>query len=143
MSIPTKGFSLIELMIAIAIIAILATLAIPNYREYTARAKRSDAQGALVGLSSAFERYYSESYTYLGAASEDEDNGPPAATLYPSQAPISGGTKYYNLTIVNATATSYELRATPIGEMLGDRCGTFSFNSAGAKGAAETNCWRL
>ena len=139
-----KGFTLIELIIAIAIIGVLAALAIPAYQESTAKTRRSDAQGALLGLTSALERFYTENNSYLEAADSGADTGAPAATLYPSQAPIDGNSKYYNLTIQAATGTTYTLAATPIvGTVMdGDSCGTFTITSAGVKGAGQTTCWK-
>lgn len=139
----TAGFTLIELMIAVAIVAILAAIAIPSYQESSAKSKRSDAQGALMGFASAMERHYTQNNTYEEAATGGNDTGAPAASLYPNQSPIDGSTKYYDLKISAAASDSYTLTATPIagGSMAGDRCGTLSLTSAGVKSATEADCW--
>jgi len=139
-----QGFSLIELMVVVAIIGIISAFAFPSYQESVAKATRSDAQGALMGFSSALERYYTENNTYLGAAVSGDDTGAPHGTLYPDQAPLDGATKEYDLAISKATSTSYTLTATPItgASMDGDNCGTFILSSTGAKSASAGSCWK-
>ncbi len=137
----TDGFTLIELMVVVAIIGIIAAFAYPSYTESTAKARRTDAQGGLVGLSAAMERFYTINSTYTGAGDGGDTNKPPIATLFPSQTPFDGKTKFYNLTL-SATSTTYSLKATPINGQAGDRCGNLTLTSSGVKGAAETDCWR-
>jgi type IV pilus assembly protein PilA len=61
-----SGFSLIELMIVVAIIGILATIAIPNFTRFQAKAKQSEAKGNLAGIYSAEKAFYAEWNTYFG-----------------------------------------------------------------------------
>ncbi|NMT65520.1 type IV pilin protein [Marinobacter orientalis] len=123
-----SGFTLIELMIVVAIIGIIAAIAYPNYTDYVDRARRSDAQGALMGLAAAMERHYATNNSYLGAASGG-DTGAPA--IYPDEAPLDGNNKYYDLTIQSATASSFTLRAAPKGAQAGD--GWLELDSTGAR----------
>lgn len=115
-----NGFTLIELMIAVAIVGILAAIAYPSYQQQVRKTRRADAQGALMGLANAMERSFTEQNTYAGAAQAGTLPQPPQASLYPSQAPLDGATKYYDLTIQAADASSYTLRATPKGAQTGD-----------------------
>ncbi|WP_268890665.1 type IV pilin protein [Marinobacter nauticus] len=124
-----SGFTLIELMIVVAIVGIIAAIAYPSYTEYTERARRTDAQGALMGLASALERHYATNNTYAGAASGGSDTGAPA--IYPDEAPIDGGQKYYDLTIQSADGASFTVRATPKGGQAGD--GILELDSTGAR----------
>lgn len=138
-----KGFSLIELIIVVAVVGILAAIAYPSYQESSAKSKRRDAQAALLGLASAMERYYTQNNgTYADSA---DASTKPIAGLYPSQAPLDGSVKYYDLTITGEDADSYVLSAVPIpgGGMAGDRCGTMTLNEAGSRGDgdASDNCW--
>ena len=102
-----KGFSLIELMVVVAIVAILAMVVYPSYMDSMRQSRSADAQAALQGLAQAMERFYTSNGTYVGAASA----GVP--TIFSTKTPIDGSDTYYNLTIQSATASAYELAATP------------------------------
>ncbi len=114
-----QGFTMTELMIVILIVGILAGVAYPGYQNSVSKSRRADTQGALVGFAGAMERYFSQNNTYVGAANGGAPN-PPIATVYPSQAPLSSTTKYYNLTVQSEAAGSFTLRATPIGPQAGN-----------------------
>lgn len=132
-----KGFTLIELMIVVAIIAIIAAIAYPSYTQHVIKARRSDAEGALLNFANAMERYYTEKGTYLGAASGGGNTGAPA--VFATQAPVDGKDKYYNLTISAATATTYTLRATPIAGSAQDGNGFLQINQAGTRSWDKNN----
>lgn len=111
-----NGFTLIELMITVAIIGILAAVAYPSYLNFIIDGRRTDAQEALLGFANAMERHKTENMAYTEAAtgSPAGDTGAPATTTFPSQAPIDSNDKFYNLTIEAAGSLNYTLRATPI-----------------------------
>jgi len=141
------GFSLIELMIVVAIAAIIAAFAYPSYLEQIRKTRRADCSGALVSLASAMERYQTMNNSYLAAAASAASTGAPA--IFPTSCPVDGGVATYNLTISAATASTYTLQAAPTGPQTGDKCGTFTLNSRGVKGitGADTgltwqDCWR-
>lgn len=100
------GFTLIELMIVVAIIAIIAAIALPSYQGYVERTRAGDAQAALMSLANAMERFHTQNGTYDGATVG-------AGGIFPAEAPLDGNNKFYNLEIVSATVTAYELRAVP------------------------------
>lgn len=140
------GFTLIELMIVVAIIAILAAVAIPSYSDYVRKGKRADAKAALQGLSQAMEKFYSTNFTYLGAATADADTGAPKATVFGyTKTPREGsGATTYNLTIQAATRNSYSIRATPVGDQENDDCGYLQITQTGARSSgvpAAKDCW--
>jgi type IV pilus assembly protein PilE len=111
-----KGFTLIELMITVVIVGILAAIAYPAYQNSVTQSRRADAQGALTQLNNAMERTFTENNTYM-PGSTAPTLGTGAATpphIFPSQAPLDGTTKYYDLSISAITANTYTLRATPI-----------------------------
>ncbi|MEX2475647.1 type IV pilin protein [Marinobacter sp.] len=124
-----KGVTLIELMIVVVIIGIIATIAYPSYSEHVRKTKRSDGQGALMGLAGAMERHYASNNSYEGAAAGGADTGAPG--IYPDEAPLDGNQKYYDLTIQSVNATSFTLRAAPKGAQAGD--GMLELDSTGAR----------
>jgi len=131
-----KGFTLIELMIAVAIVGILASVAVPSYLSYIRKGHRSEAQGALVALANAMEQWRLQNGTYLGAAAGGANTGAP--TIFSTVVPISGGTTTYNLTI-DATATTYTLTATAVGSQASD--GNLTLTSTGTKTCSvATSC---
>ncbi|WP_417227670.1 type IV pilin protein [Amphritea sp.] len=124
-----QGFTLIELMIVVAIVGIISAIAYPSYREQVAQSRRVDAQGSLTSLAQFLERHYTVSGAYTGAA------------LPFNESPRDGTDKYYDLSVPASTATTYTLRAAPKNGMAGDRCGNMTLTHTGQKGAAETDCW--
>ena len=129
-----QGFTLMELMITVAILGILIGIGLPSYQRSVVKGTRADAQGALLGFGQAMERHYSRGFTYGGAASGGGDTGAPDGNVYVAQAPIDGGAAYYNLTISAADGDSYTLRATPIAGSRQAGDGFLQIDSLGRRG---------
>ena len=141
-----KGFSLIELMIVMAIVVIITSIAYPNYRDYITRGRRTDGQSALLDLAGRMERYYSEQNTYQTATI-----GTGAATDVRTTN-ISPET-WYTLSITAQTASSFTLQATPRNAQANADllCQSLTLNNIGAKGitngpagaptSTATQCW--
>ncbi|MCK5829679.1 MAG: type IV pilin protein [Methylococcales bacterium] len=135
----TTGFTLIELMIVVAIVGILASVAYPSYQESVLKSRRSDAKGALLGLVNAMERHFTENNSYCGAATTDSGSctaATGAPTIYSATSPVDGGTASYDLT-VSATATTYTLTATPVGAQAGN--GILQITSIQSRGSWDRN----
>ena len=128
-----RGFTLIELMIAVAIVGILTAIAYPSYAAYILRSRRSDATRALMQASSALERFYSQNQSYMQNATATYS----ATTLLPAlnlTTTTEGG--FYTLSVSNLGTTTYTLTATPIGTQSRDTtCGAFTLDYLGVRGA--------
>ncbi|WP_153109276.1 type IV pilin protein [Propionivibrio limicola] len=115
-----RGFTLIELMIVVAIVGILASIAYPSYQEYVRRGHRADAQAYLMDVAQRQQQYFTDNRSYAGDV----------ATL--NAAAPSSITPYYTIAIVTgATPPSFSVTATAIGTQLAD--GNLSIDNTGAK----------
>ena len=130
-----SGFTLMELMAVVVIMGILMSIAMPSYQSFVTKSRRTDAQGALATFASAMERHHTNNNTYAGAGSGGADTGSPG--IFPSETSIEGGTKFYDLTIVSASASAFTLRATPKNGQDGD--GIIEINSLGVKSWDEND----
>jgi len=142
-----SGMNLIELMVTVTIIGIIGSIAYPSYMQNVRQAKRAECSGALLGLSGAMERFYSVNGTYQGAAAGGANTGAPA--VFSTTCPADGSATSYNLTISDAQPSTFELRATPVGDQAEDICGTLEFTNRGVKrvvgadtGVTWDQCWR-
>ena len=132
-----KGFTLIELMITVAVVAILAAVATPNYSAYVKRGKAAEATSTLALLKNRMEQYYQDNKTYADIV------GPPALTAPCS--PQAGTTKYFTYDCTAHTLAQFTLTATPVADQGVDNF-SFTVNEAGNKtsvfdNSPSANCW--
>lgn len=131
-----KGFTLLELMIVVGIVAILAAIAMSSYGFANVKARRGAAKGCLEQSAQYMERYYTTHFTYADvttpvAASPDE----------PKDICDSKISKYYVLEIVSNTANEFKLSATPTSAQKDSKCGTLTVDQAGTKTPTAEGCW--
>lgn len=130
------GFTLVELMIAVAIAAVLATIALPAMNNHIETARRSEAKTALLELANFMERHYTMNSSYITS------NGTPPALPFNTVPKDTTSQQTYTLS-VQATPQAYTLQALPIttGTQARDKCGTLTLNHTGETSAAQPNCW--
>ncbi len=138
----SPGFTLIELVIVVAIIGILASIAYPSYLNQVRKARRADAQKDLMVLANHMERFFTVYNRY------DETNAvPPVEVNLPfDRSPRSGPDIFYTLRLSEAKPVdlfTYELQAVPVpkSSQAGDSCGTLTIDQAGTKGPDHADCW--
>src|SRR2546427_5065677 len=133
------GFTLIEVMITVAIIAILAAVAIPSYTDYITRSKIQEATSSLLAMRTKMEQYFQDQRTYSGAC------------LPNTVAPLPAGLKYFTIGCSNQTTTTYLITATGIAGSDMDQF-SFTIDQANTRQTASvptargwtapaTNCW--
>jgi len=130
------GFTLIELVIAIAIVGILASIAYPSYLNQMQQTRRADCEAGLMQLASVMERDFSRNSQYRNLITPG---------IIGNQCPINGGTATYTLDYQALTATTYILRATPAPPQGGDPCGTLTLTNTLLKGQSSgtlADCWQ-
>lgn len=146
-----RGFTLIELMITVAVVGILAAVAYPSYTQYIVRANRSAAQSFMFSVANKQEQYLLDARVYAGGSTALADLN--------TTAPAEVSSKYtITVTCTMPTATgnctaaagtpAYVITGTPSGNQATNdtKCGTLTLNQLGAKtksgtASAVADCW--
>ncbi len=127
----SRGFSLIEILVALAIVAILGSIAFPSYQSYIRKGHRADEQNYLMTLAQQNQQYFIDNRDYTTSVTA-------LAAVPASVSP------YYGTPVITVTASppSFSITATPIGSQAADSCGALTINSAGTKSSASgSGCW--
>ena len=119
------GFTLIEVLVVVAIIAILAAIAIPGFNDQIRKSRRADVQGKMEDIRLRLERFRVDNPTYA--------------------MPFTSATwsdSFYTVTLTGTGAAAYTVTATPQGSQVKDDCGTMTLvNTAGTISQSPANCW--
>lgn len=136
----SQGFTLIELMIVVAVLGVLLSIAYASYESSVQKTRRADAKASLVELANFMERNYSNAMRF------DQDAGGNSVTLPFTESPRDGDDVYYNLSLDSVARDSFTLHAAPQASQADDPCGTLTLDHTGDKGVQgaskpASDCW--
>ena len=120
------GFTMIELLIVVLIIALLTALAIPSYSSFVREARRADAQSDLIEFAGYAARIRTETNSYATAA-------------------LPAASEHYTYSFdVSPSTTAFTIKATPTGDQVKDACGSMTLSHTGVKShtGSEDDCWK-
>ena len=126
-----SGFTLIELMIVVAVVGILAAIAYPSYTAFIQKSRRGDAIASLADFRIEQEKWRANNIAYATST----------ASLGLSGSSRDG---YYTMVIVSAGSSAYQVTAAPTGAQSSDACNIFSIDENGpdySGGYADADCW--
>ena len=137
-----RGFTLMEVMVVIVVVAILTAIALPSYESYMLRTRRATASACLLELAQFMERFYTVNLQY-------NNNLAGAPVALPTLQCQSDLNAYYTFSFDGAVAArAYAIRAVPQGNQSNDTCATLRLNQAGEKsivgapaGVTVAQCW--
>ncbi|MDB5821688.1 MAG: putative type 4 fimbrial biosis transrane protein [Herminiimonas sp.] len=145
-----SGFTLVELMVTVAIIGILAAIGYPSYTRYIVKANRSAAESYMLGVASQEERFILDARTYFCTVAGGCTNVLTATTGFTVPTEVS---KNYSVSVAapdtTTTAPTYTITATPVGGQLSrdTECKNLTLDQTGAKGinggtsSIVSSCW--
>jgi type IV pilus assembly protein PilE len=133
-----RGFTLIEIMIVVAVIGILLAVAVPNYTQYVLKSHRAAAITAVLDVASREARYYTVNNTYTNSLTALGYTADPMLVT-------DSNNHFYDLTITAASSSGFTVKAVPAGKQVKDTCGTYIYNDLGVKSISSgslADCWK-
>lgn len=128
-----RGFTLIELMIVVLVIAVLAGIALSGYQKQVRKSRRAEARQAVSDIGMRQEKYRSNNSTY---GTCDQVTSPSTCSSF------NLTLTYYTVAVSGNTASAYTITATPKGDQANDSCGTLTWaQSAGVVTKSPSGCW--
>lgn len=125
----SRGFTLIEMMITVAVIAILAAIALPSYQEHLRKSRRAEAQSFMMAVASRQQQFMVDTRAY-------------AATIAATGIAVPGNVNAaYTIDMPAPTTSAFTLTLTPTTDQAKERCGTLSIDQNGTKRADASGCW--
>ena len=146
-----RGFTLVEIMVVLAIVMTIAAIAMPSYTENINRSKRAEAKAQLLEAAQYMQRFYSQNDSYAQNRAGKAVAIPDALARVPRSA--ASGSQNYTIGFATPapTVATFTLQAAPRagGSMASDKCGTFTLTQAGQRGLAGNaagttadSCWK-
>lgn len=126
-----RGFTLIELVVVMAVAAILAAIAVPNYNEYVMRSHRSAVQSFISDVASRQSQFFLDRRNYAATVAALNLTEPADVTARYTVA----------INVVAGPPAGFQISATPIGAQATDRCGLLTIDQAGNRTAVTNRCW--
>lgn len=124
-----RGFTLIELMITVAIVAILAAIAYPGYQDHLRKSRRAEAQAFMMAVAARQQQFMVDTRAFAATV---------AAVGIPVPSNVSAG---YTVSMPAPGTSTFTLTLTPTALQAAENCGTLSIDQNGTKTAATSGCW--
>lgn len=141
-----RGFTLMEVMISVVVVAILTAVALPSYRQHIANSRRAEGKAATMVLAQLMERWYTENMTYAFVKPSAWNGLTRSTSATNASVKVNSENGFYELSITAQDANGFTISATPRGAQAGDACGSYTYDQTGAKGVSGgsrsvAQCW--